>query len=618
MDARSTAFAVTLTLTAAALLAPRPSCGAASEWQRNDQSSIRLVTPWAAAPPSGELRLGLHLRLAPGWHVYWKNSGDAGYPPVVTFLEPAELTGAELRWPAPRRFELPGDLVAFGYEDEVVYPLTARLEAAGRDRVRLRADVDYLVCEVDCIPYRYELTLEQPLAAGEPVPEPATAPLLDAWWERLPVPVERLPGISTAGAIERGAAGPVLAIRVEGVEADPARAAVFLETHEGFDTGRPAARAVPGGVELRVPLEPRQAGVEPGRTTFAWTVTGLTRDGRPLAVEARREVAPGAGAPGHGEHGDQGEHGGRPGLASSLLKAFLGGLLLALSPAALALLAGELGELRRSGDAKAARRGALTAAAGTLLGAQGVAALAAARPAGRPFEWGAQSQEPVVAALLAVLAVLLALNFWGIVGLPLRARGAAGPAGPAGPAAPWRHLLAGLLVPLLALVWPVPLLGTALGNVLAAGTGAALAGFAALGLGLAVPCLAVAAAPRLLRPAPAAGTGAGAALAGFAAAASLLWLFYALSGSVSAEGLAFVQVALLGMALCAWLRRAVRPRRGPLGAILALAGVACAAAALWLADRHRTVAPSSPSIATSTVSSRAGSAATSPAPARQP
>ena len=117
------------------LLAPLPARGTASPWAENEQSRVRLLTEYAAAPRSGPIRIGLQFTLSPGWHVYWKNSGDAGFPPVVTFSAPeGTLTGSELLWPAPQRFELPGDLVAFGYEKEVVYPIRATLQDRARRR----------------------------------------------------------------------------------------------------------------------------------------------------------------------------------------------------------------------------------------------------------------------------------------------------------------------------------------------------------------------------------------------------------------------------------------------------------------------------------------------------
>src|SRR5262245_13948453 len=100
-----------LILFALALLAAGPAWGAASEWSVNPPSRVRLITAWEVAPKTGELWMGFHFKLAPGWHVYWKNSGDAGFPPAATF-QPAEVLGEpELLWPTPHRFELPGGLV---------------------------------------------------------------------------------------------------------------------------------------------------------------------------------------------------------------------------------------------------------------------------------------------------------------------------------------------------------------------------------------------------------------------------------------------------------------------------------------------------------------------------
>lgn len=267
----------------AVLLAPLPAWGAASEWAENEQSRVRLITPWQVASPDGELRMGLHFTLSPEWHVYWKNSGDAGFPPMVTFKKTPGLDEPEMLWPAPKRFELPGDLVAFGYENEVVYPIRAKLQTQG-DRLRLEADVDYLVCQVDCIPYRYTLALDQPL--GSPVPDPGTAPLVDRGWARLPASV--VPGVTTTAAIDVSGP-PALEVRVQG--ARPGEGSdLFLESHEGFDTGKPVASPTKDGVVYRVPLKPREEGKVPFTPTVGWTVTNLVRDGQPLNLESRQQI----------------------------------------------------------------------------------------------------------------------------------------------------------------------------------------------------------------------------------------------------------------------------------------------------------------------------------------
>lgn len=284
-----------LTALTGAFLVPSTAQAAASDWAVNEQSRVRLITPYRAAPRDGDLRLGLHFTLTPGWHVYWKNSGDAGFPPVVVFEKTAGLGEPELLWPAPERFELPGDLVAFGYEDEVVYPVHARLSNVPGDSLKLTADVDYLVCEVDCIPYRYTLTLDQPLA-DTVEPDPETEPLVTAWWNRLPTAAEALAGVKTEGTLQAAGSGQaVLEVRVDGARAGREAPGLFLESHEAFDTGKPAVETTSGGVVFRVPLQPKEADRElPAGTEFVWTVTNLEHGGRPVSVEARRTVARGA------------------------------------------------------------------------------------------------------------------------------------------------------------------------------------------------------------------------------------------------------------------------------------------------------------------------------------
>jgi len=305
---------LSLILALAALpFAAHRAAAIAGAWASNPQSRVRLITPWKVAPsPSPretDLRLGLHFTLAPGWHVYWKNSGDAGFPPIVAFAKAPGLRGAELLWPAPQRFELRGGLVALGYEKEVVYPVRATLQSAPGHLLRLSADVDYLVCEVDCIPYRYTLTADQPVGTSA-VPDPETVPLLDAWWSRLPAAADSLPGVTTDGVLEPAApdtpgGAPVLEIRVHGARpalAPDAAPGLFLEVHDTFDAGRPEARVTDDGVVFRVPLKPHEVGKPlPRETTFAWTATGLAVRGQPFSLEARRTVrlgaAPAANAP---------------------------------------------------------------------------------------------------------------------------------------------------------------------------------------------------------------------------------------------------------------------------------------------------------------------------------
>ncbi len=64
--------------------------------------------------------LGVRISIDPGWHVYWKNPGDAGLPTRVNFVLPDGFIAGPLQYPTPHRFDQPGNIVAFGYEDSVL------------------------------------------------------------------------------------------------------------------------------------------------------------------------------------------------------------------------------------------------------------------------------------------------------------------------------------------------------------------------------------------------------------------------------------------------------------------------------------------------------------------
>lgn len=167
-----------------------------------------------------------------------------------------------------------------------------------------------------------------------------------------------------------------------------------------------------------------------------------------------------------------------------------------------------------------------------------------------------------------------------------------------------RHLLAGLFTAPLALAWPVPLLQEPLGFAFDRSPAAACAVFAIIGFGLALPYLLLTLVPSAVRllPAPGAWLGRLREGLGFLAGASTLWLFYALSRQVSSEGLAFIELAVIGMGLLAWLRSR-QGTRAAARALFALGVLACAVTALWLADQNRLAprpwpARSNPPIAT--------------------
>jgi suppressor for copper-sensitivity B len=282
---------------------------------------------------------------------------------------------------------------------------------------------------------------------------------------------------------------------------------------------------------------------------------------------------------------------GTSGLGLMLAVGLLGGLILNAMPCVLPVLSLKVFGLVRSaagGRAEVVQSG-LATAAGILTSFWLLAGLGvAARAAGAAVGWGVQFQRPGFVAFLAVVVVLFCLNLWGLFEIPLPQRlarlGAAGPReGIAG------HFASGLFATLMATPCSAPFLGTAIGFALAQPAPLILAIFTAVGLGMALPYLLLAAFPGAARwlPRPGAWMDGVRGAMGFVLAASAVWLFYVLASELAPERVALVEILLLALALFVWLRHRRQQTAPAAGAggfpRLALAGAAAAAVAAVLA-----------------------------------
>lgn len=114
----------------------------------------------AAAPP---LEARVRLRVAPGWHIYAEDPGEAGLPTRVTFTAPPGYRLGPVAYPPAETFEAPGPVRSFGYEREALLraPLEAPSSPSSGPAV-LRARVSWLACRESCIPGRADLAVTLP------------------------------------------------------------------------------------------------------------------------------------------------------------------------------------------------------------------------------------------------------------------------------------------------------------------------------------------------------------------------------------------------------------------------------------------------------------------------
>ena len=453
-----------------------------------------------SASAGGEVDLAIHMRTNPGWHGYWLNPGDAGLPMDVKWQLPPGFSVGPLRYPVPSRLTIAG-LMNYVYEHDYAVLVRLKVPAGARGTVPIRAIATWLACtDKVCVPENGSFELDLPVGAGTP-----QRAQFDEWRRALPRPLATQAMFALTG--------------------DKVRVAIPLP--KSVAVGEPYVfPAADGLVDY--------AGQQHFRRVGDLVVAELPRkDASATSFDGLLSLGGGQGFEFHAVPGDVPSGGsaigetGTNAVLWAVLGALVGGLLLNLMSCVFPILALKALHLAKSGgDEGAARRDALAYTAGAVIGTGALGlALLAIRAAGAEAGWAFQLQDPRTVMLLLLLAVAITLNLLGVFELPVLG-GRAEPAG---------GFATGALAAFVATPCAGPFLGAALGTALLLPAAGAVLVFAALGLGLALPFLAVAFIPKLraLLPRP------GAWMRTFQrilavpmalTAVACLWLLYRLAG----------------------------------------------------------------------------------------
>jgi suppressor for copper-sensitivity B len=442
-----------------------------------------LVAAVEATGSSKQLDIALQLNLSSGWHTYWRTPGDAGFAPAIDWQGSKNLDTATVVWPAPRRLPSLGRLETLGYEDGVVLPVTVTLRELGTP-LHLHAEVDYAACKEVCIPYHASLDLTLPAGLALPGPE---APLIAAAHANVPsdLATAQLRLLNVVFGPSEDGAELTTRLTSNGVPFNAPD--LFIEGVANGSSGRPTVALAENGrtATLIVPIRGISAAALEGKTLRLTVVDGVR--------SAETDVIPVAGtiAP-------------LPGDATRTVivgLSLLGGLLLNLMPCVLPVLSLKLLALVRYGGAErqAARAGLLATVTGVISSFGVLAAvLILLKAAGAAIGWGIQFQQPWFLAGMALLTTLFAASLWGWLTLALPSQMAGAVASVRGPGRLGDAFLLGTFATLLAASCSAPFVGTAIGFALVRGPIDIALVFGALGLGMASPFLAVAAAPGLV------------------------------------------------------------------------------------------------------------------------
>jgi thiol:disulfide interchange protein DsbD len=575
------------------LLAAGLPARAASSFADADHVRVELLVPGDNLYSIDFLNdAGLYFKLEPGWHIYWKNPGDAGLPPHIQWTLPKGITAGQMLFPAPKRLPL-GPLMDYGYEDEVLFPLKLHVaNSVKAGTVILHAKVEWLVCRASCIPGKAELELRKNVYVGILDMKYTPPPLFKRFIDQIPkpLPARTRPVFQPTPTgfrlvVETGqreteamffpedqdildnpapqkltstANGLILDLKKDAnLAANPARLRGVLELSGGRAY---EIVALPGVGE---PSEEHAAGTR-GPADSGALVAGAEAPGYHTPASAAGGAAP--SAPAETSKASSAKASGASTFSWALLLrasglAFLGGLLLNLMPCVFPVLFLKGLALVSSGNEERhkLRAHGLVYAAGIVVSFWAlVAVLLGLRAAGATLGWGFQFQSPAFLALMAGLLFFLGLSLAGQFEIGLTLTGAGGALLVDEQGAARRgytgSFLTGVLAVVVATPCTAPFMGAAIGYALSAPAAVTFAVFTALALGLAAPYFALTMQPAWTRLLPRPGVWMEILRQAISVPifVTVIWLAWVLAAAYGAGILATLLASFLLLAIAGW------------------------------------------------------------------
>ena len=517
------------------------------------RATVSLVSDTDAIAAGTPFHVGLYLRLAPGWHTYWKNPGDAGAAPNLELSLPADSTAGPIAWPTPRRVP-EGSLMTYAYTGDVLLPVAVTAGRVGNG-VAVRAHAQWLVCKEICVPEEGDFRLDLPSGAVAPS---AQAPLFTAAARQEPRPSPWQATIAGDGGLW-----------VSGPELTPERVvdAWFIPDVPGsvVDAAAQPLTVRRGGFLLGLRLG---RGFDPAHG-LSGILTVRDRSGQQTDVALR--AVPGSVPPSW------------PPLARVLGLALLGGLILNLMPCVFPILAVKVAALAGAAQHRA-RMHAVSYTIGVLVAFAVLGgALLLARAAGAAAGWGFQFASPVFVAAMAWLLFALGLNLSGVYGigggLVGVGHGLTGRTGNAGAFA------TGLLAVIVATPCTAPFMGVAIAAGLAAPPAITMLVFVVMGIGLAAPYALLASLPGLARvmPRPGRWMELMRQVLAFPLYGASVWLVWVISQETGSSGVLATLTGVVLIGFAAWVlgvSQAASDRNRRIGQTAAAAALLAAFAVL--------------------------------------
>jgi thiol:disulfide interchange protein len=542
-----------------ALLAALPAFAqspvfAQSNVVKTDNVRAELISEVSTVKAGEPFWVALRQTIKPHWHTYWKNPGDSGLPTEINWTLPQGAKADPIVWPAPAMIDVQG-IVNYGYHDDVLLLVKVTPPAGATGTLHLAADANWLVCDDVCIPEEGKFALDVPVGPAATPADATTRALFDK--ARRDVPMES-PWPARYGVAKSG--DPTIVIDAKGLKPDTITNVYFFPADWAGVANMTKQSAVVTADGIRIPLKKSDGqtkGAPPAQATGTLLLTEKTGDGtqrQAFDIVAKLDPAfvPSASMAVAASNEES------LSFVEALFFALVGGLILNLMPCVFPVLAMKAAAFARlAGHARAEmRRDGIAYTLGVLLsfGAMAAAILTIRSTLG-DVSWGFQFQSPIFSLLVAYLFFVVGLNLSGVFeiagGFTGMGQGLASKSGVTG------AFFTGVLAVVVATPCTAPFMAAALGFALSQPAPQTVAVLLAMGLGLALPYLALSMTPALQRlmPRPGAWMDRLRQFLAFPMYASAVWMIWVLTQQTGADGVLYALGGMLLIAFAIWLLR---------------------------------------------------------------
>ncbi|MEQ5288048.1 MULTISPECIES: protein-disulfide reductase DsbD family protein [Providencia] len=446
-------------------------------WMNDNTPRHAQVRLLSSAQENGKVDILLDVKLDEGWKTYWRSPGEGGVAPEIVWSSPVEAT--DWQWPTPGRFDVAG-VSTQGYMGDIAFPITV---TSHEKLDKLEGTLTLSTCSNVCIltDYPFELDLTEPVPA-------------DFTWAFNQAKGAVPPSSGLVEQTKVGFANDKLIIELQKSTGNAwEQPNIFTDVVEGAALGVPVIETSGDHLTATIDVGDDWGGDSPDLT--GKTLSFVVADGD-ISQQVSHQVSPFTGTIASKVSSAS--------LWQVMLFALLGGLILNLMPCVLPVLAMKLGSVLMvpNGEQKTIRRQFLLSSLGILVSFWLLALLMTLLRVGQQaVGWGIQFQNPWFIGFMVLVTALFTANLFGLFEINLGSKAntrlaTAGGHGNSG------HFWQGVFATLLATPCSAPFLGTAVAFALAAPMEELWLIFTALGAGMSLPWLLIAAFPVISRLLP--------------------------------------------------------------------------------------------------------------------